>query len=215
MINVYRLYATLTKGSNGSSITSNNEQENDLSPTGGLLSSNPTGTPSGGGSGMATTPTLHHFYHPFFRGSSATPSSPWSPGGAGDGATTFLTTALTDFMGSATSPSSTLGGGFNATHWSANGTTSHLSDNLPLDTSSSSPLDDDTVNHVARNWASLALISLVLIGGLGNVLVTLAICLEKRLQNAINWFIMSLAAADLLVCVMVMPFGIILEFYGE
>ncbi|XP_015921531.1 5-hydroxytryptamine receptor 2C [Parasteatoda tepidariorum] len=65
-----------------------------------------------------------------------------------------------------------------------------------------------------RNWPFLFLTALVVAGGLGNVLVCLAICLEKRLQNVTNYFLLSLAVADLLVCVAVMPFGILDGFLG-
>ncbi|KAG8187969.1 hypothetical protein JTE90_025737 [Oedothorax gibbosus] len=64
------------------------------------------------------------------------------------------------------------------------------------------------------NWPFLLLSALVVAGGLGNVLVCLAICLEKRLQNVTNYFLLSLAVADLLVCVAVMPFGILEGFLG-
>ncbi|XP_049855799.1 D(2) dopamine receptor [Schistocerca gregaria] len=51
-------------------------------------------------------------------------------------------------------------------------------------------------------------------GGLGNALVCLAVCLERRLHNATNYFLLSLAAADLLVCLLVMPLGAIPGFFG-
>ena len=72
-------------------------------------------------------------------------------------------------------------------------------------------IEDD---EQTRNWMFLLLILLVFAGGLGNILVCLAICLEKRLQNVTNYFLLSLAVADLLVCVAVMPFGILEGFFG-
>ncbi|XP_054159312.1 5-hydroxytryptamine receptor 2B-like [Oppia nitens] len=63
-------------------------------------------------------------------------------------------------------------------------------------------------------WAFLLLGLLVFTGGFGNILVCLAIGFERRLQNATNYFLLSLAVADLLVSVVVMPFGILNEFYG-
>ena len=42
----------------------------------------------------------------------------------------------------------------------------------------------------------------------GNVLVILAVCRERTLQTVTNYFIVSLALADLLVAVVVMPFGV-------
>uniref|UniRef100_T1J4R3 G-protein coupled receptors family 1 profile domain-containing protein n=1 Tax=Strigamia maritima TaxID=126957 RepID=T1J4R3_STRMM len=52
--------------------------------------------------------------------------------------------------------------------------------------------------------------SLILVGtATGNILVCLAICLEKRLHNMTNYFLLSLAMTDLMVAVSVMPLGII------
>ena len=65
------------------------------------------------------------------------------------------------------------------------------------------------------NWFILLLGVLVLVGVLGNSLVCLAICYERRLQNATNYFLLSLAIADLLVSIIVMPISILYEFYGE
>ena len=42
----------------------------------------------------------------------------------------------------------------------------------------------------------------------GNVLVILSVCREKLLQNITNFFIVSLAVADLLVAGFVMPFSV-------
>ncbi|XP_053202611.1 5-hydroxytryptamine receptor 2A-like isoform X2 [Panonychus citri] len=42
----------------------------------------------------------------------------------------------------------------------------------------------------------------------------LTICLERRLQNATNFFLLSLAIADLLVSILVMPMSIVNEVYG-
>lgn len=57
---------------------------------------------------------------------------------------------------------------------------------------------------------------LVVIGGIvGNLLVCVSICLEKKLQNVTNYFLMSLAIADLFVSLIVMPCWIIQEFMGK
>jgi len=64
-------------------------------------------------------------------------------------------------------------------------------------------------------WPIIVLVGFMFIGASGNVLVCLAVWRERRLQTATNYFLLSLAVADLLVCVLVMPFGIIYEFYGK
>lgn len=68
---------------------------------------------------------------------------------------------------------------------------------------------------VGFRWPIIGLASLIAIGASGNVLVCLAVTFERRLQTATNYFLMSLAIADLLVCTFVMPFGIIYELYGK
>lgn len=72
----------------------------------------------------------------------------------------------------------------------------------------------ELMNESNLNWFILLLGILVLVGVLGNLLVCLAICYERRLQNATNFFLLSLAIADLLVSIIVMPISILYEFYG-
>lgn len=64
------------------------------------------------------------------------------------------------------------------------------------------------------NWKYLFVIVFIASGGVGNILVCLAICLDRQLQNVTNYFLLSLAIADLLVCLFVMPLGAIPGFYG-
>jgi 5-hydroxytryptamine receptor 2 len=49
----------------------------------------------------------------------------------------------------------------------------------------------------------------------GNILVILAVSLEKKLQYATNYFLMSLAVADLLVGLFVMPIALLTIMFGK
>ena len=64
-------------------------------------------------------------------------------------------------------------------------------------------------------WGVLWLTVVIVLTAAGNVLVCLAVCWERRLQNMTNYFLMSLAIADLLVSVLVMPFAMVVELYGK
>ena len=75
--------------------------------------------------------------------------------------------------------------------------------------------NDDGEPEVALNWGVLSLSLLIFSTALGNVLVCLAVAWEKRLQNMTNYFLMSLAIADLLVSLLVMPLAMLVELYGK
>ena len=59
--------------------------------------------------------------------------------------------------------------------------------------------------HVDKNYWALLLLVLCLIVVFGNVLVILSVAKERSLQNITNYFIVSLAVADLCVAGVVMP----------
>ncbi|XP_033231655.1 5-hydroxytryptamine receptor 2B-like [Belonocnema kinseyi] len=59
-----------------------------------------------------------------------------------------------------------------------------------------------------NNWWALILVVVPCLTLFGNVLVILAVTREKALQTVTNYFIVSLALADLLVAVLVMPFAV-------
>ncbi|XP_028258922.1 5-hydroxytryptamine receptor 2B [Parambassis ranga] len=64
-------------------------------------------------------------------------------------------------------------------------------------------------------WASLLMVIVIIPTIAGNILVILAVSLERKLQNATNYFLMSLAVADLLVGLLVMPIALITVLYNS
>ncbi|KAG8249235.1 dopamine neurotransmitter receptor activity, coupled via Gi/Go [Homalodisca vitripennis] len=62
-------------------------------------------------------------------------------------------------------------------------------------------------SHEKNYWA-LVLVVFPFLTLFGNVLVILSVFRERSLQTATNYFIVSLALADLLVAVVVMPFAV-------
>uniref|UniRef100_A0A8C6VIK7 Dopamine receptor D4 n=1 Tax=Naja naja TaxID=35670 RepID=A0A8C6VIK7_NAJNA len=66
-----------------------------------------------------------------------------------------------------------------------------------------------------RNYAALVLgIFLILFIISGNLLVCLSVCTEKALKTTTNYFIVSLAVADLLLAILVLPLYVYSEFQG-
>ncbi|KAG7217504.1 hypothetical protein INR49_021431 [Caranx melampygus] len=63
---------------------------------------------------------------------------------------------------------------------------------------------------VELKWAALLIVMVIIPTIGGNILVILAVSLERKLQNATNYFLMSLAVADLLVGLLVMPIALFL-----
>src|ERR1044072_5440123 len=65
------------------------------------------------------------------------------------------------------------------------------------------------------NWPILILSISAVFGTLGNLLVCVSISLDKQLQTSTNWFLFSLAIADCLVSLIVLPLSIIKDFQGN
>ncbi|XP_055362971.1 5-hydroxytryptamine (serotonin) receptor 2C, G protein-coupled-like 1 isoform X1 [Betta splendens] len=73
-----------------------------------------------------------------------------------------------------------------------------------------------SVNSTAiteKNWPALLILIIIALTIGGNILVILAVSLEKKLQNATNFFLRSLAVADMLVGILVMPISLINILY--
>lgn len=77
---------------------------------------------------------------------------------------------------------------------------------------SSDGAENDAIHY---EWTYIFVIVFIIAGGLGNILVCLAVALDKNLQNVTNYFLLSLAVADLLVSLFVMPLGAIPAFLGK
>ncbi len=81
--------------------------------------------------------------------------------------------------------------------------------------SSSSPHGVEKESMKEKNWPALLILVIIFLTIGGNILVILAVSLEKKLQNATNFFLRSLAVADMLVGILVMPISLINILYGE
>ncbi|XP_006024495.1 5-hydroxytryptamine receptor 2C [Alligator sinensis] len=96
-----------------------------------------------------------------------------------------------------------------------------LSSNLTLNQSlpTFDPFNTSEKEEVSRmsirekNWPALLILVIIVLTIGGNILVIMAVSLEKKLQNATNYFLMSLAVADMLVGILVMPVSLITVLY--
>ncbi|XP_046802559.1 dopamine D2-like receptor isoform X2 [Lucilia cuprina] len=77
-----------------------------------------------------------------------------------------------------------------------------------LTTNLTSSMCYDGPTEVTRNYWALILIVFPIFTLFGNILVILSVFRERSLQTVTNYFIVSLAIADLLVAVVVMPFAV-------
>ncbi|XP_063169714.1 5-hydroxytryptamine receptor 2C [Candoia aspera] len=81
----------------------------------------------------------------------------------------------------------------------------------PLNSSMGTDISRKSIRE--KNWPALLILVIILLTIGGNILVILAVSLEKKLQNATNYFLMSLAVADMLVGILVMPVSLITILY--
>ncbi|KAK6305660.1 hypothetical protein J4Q44_G00244400 [Coregonus suidteri] len=64
-----------------------------------------------------------------------------------------------------------------------------------------------------KNWPALLILVVIFFTVAGNILLILAVSLERKLQNATSFFLRSLAVADMLVGFLVMPVSLINILY--
>ena len=77
---------------------------------------------------------------------------------------------------------------------------------------------NETVNRreAARDViVGVILSALALAACLGNILVVLSVCTNRRLRTVTNFYVVSLAISDLCVSILVMPLGIVVELTGK
>jgi len=102
--------------------------------------------------------------------------------------------------------------------WPSTGNASLWTSQMAFDTEASTvvtiPDDSSPVLRPVR-WGAVLLVLIVIATVFGNVLLCLAVMTERRLQNMTNYFLASLAVADLLVALLVMPPAVIVEIYGQ
>ncbi|KAM8884849.1 dopamine receptor D4 related sequence [Synchiropus picturatus] len=82
-------------------------------------------------------------------------------------------------------------------------------ENVTLDKSA-----DEEERNTYNYWALVFGVLLILVIILGNILVCLSVLTERSLKTATNYFIISLAVADLLLAVLVLPLFVYSEFLG-
>ncbi|XP_062850389.1 5-hydroxytryptamine (serotonin) receptor 2C, G protein-coupled-like 1 [Trichomycterus rosablanca] len=103
--------------------------------------------------------------------------------------------------------------------WPSNTTVSLNQSLLLSDPHANSSSTTSSTHSVAKevikekNWPALLILVIIVLTVGGNILVILAVSLEKKLQNATNFFLRSLAVADMLVGILVMPISLINILY--
>ncbi len=66
-----------------------------------------------------------------------------------------------------------------------------------------------------KNWPALFILVIIFFTVAGNILVIMAVSIESKLHNATNYFLCSLAVADMLVGFLVMPASLISILYSK
>ena len=158
-----------------------------------LLSSSSSSSAGSSSSSWTTAVGLD----PFNDGGSSSSSSS-SSSSLGATAATMSTTDWSDLIGSNSTWTTNVGGGGNCS--SGNGTNCG---------GGGGEFDSDGGGGLeAKDYWAMLLFLFPLLTVFGNVLVILSVYRERTLQTATNYFIISLAIADLLVATLVMPFAV-------
>ncbi|XP_038050096.1 5-hydroxytryptamine receptor 2A-like [Patiria miniata] len=76
------------------------------------------------------------------------------------------------------------------------------------------PMTMTDVHVPTDHWIFLSLLSIIFVSVIGNVLVCLAIVTERKLHSATNYFLLSMAVADLMVALLVMPMALVKYIAG-
>lgn len=77
------------------------------------------------------------------------------------------------------------------------------------------PAESHALETVQKNWLALLILLAIVVTVTGNILVIMAVSLERKLQNATNYFLMSLAITDMLLGLLVMPVAMVTILYSE
>ncbi|XP_060854847.1 dopamine D2-like receptor [Rhopalosiphum padi] len=75
--------------------------------------------------------------------------------------------------------------------------------------------EETAVVVIVKNYWALGLVVFPILTLFGNMLVIISVCRERALQSVTNYFIVSLALADLLVALVVMPFAVYVLVNGK
>lgn len=87
--------------------------------------------------------------------------------------------------------------------------------NKTLETPSQPIITQENQKINNYNWHVLSLGLFSITGAFGNILVCMTIRRDPALQTKTNYYLFSLAIADLAVCLLVIPFSIIQDFSGN
>jgi len=96
-------------------------------------------------------------------------------------------------------------------YYSVNIVPSHHCLNLSLCLNATNSTDASLEGDIDRNFWSFFLLIFPLLTVFGNVLVVLSVYRERSLQTVTNYYIVSLAIADIMVATFVMPLSVYVE----